>query len=81
MRAEELYTLLRRQPFVPFRVHLTDGTAYTIRHPEMAWLARSTLFVVPEDKLVRGIPEDYVLSDILHVVRAELIDGRHAPTP
>ena len=81
MRAEEVQTLLRRQPFVPFRIYLTDGATYAILHPELAWLTRSTLFVVPEDKLVRGIPEDYVLCDLLHVVRAELIDGRHAPTP
>ena len=27
---------LRRQPFVPLRIFLTDGKTYDIRHPEMA---------------------------------------------
>jgi hypothetical protein len=42
MGAEELRTLLRRQPFVPIRIHLTDGQTYQVRHPEMALLTRST---------------------------------------
>jgi hypothetical protein len=36
MHHEDLLTLLRRQPFVPFRVVVTDGTNYEIRHPNSA---------------------------------------------
>lgn len=35
MRAADMLEYLREQPFVPFRIHLTDGTVYEIRHPEL----------------------------------------------
>ena len=35
MRAADMLEYLREQPFVPFRIHLTDGTTYEIRHPEL----------------------------------------------
>lgn len=35
MRAADMLEYLRKQPFVPFRIHLTDGTVYEIRHPEL----------------------------------------------
>lgn len=35
MHAADMLEYLRQQPFVPFRIHLTDGTVYEIRHPEL----------------------------------------------
>ena len=35
MRAEELLELLRVRPFVPLRIHMTDGATYDIRHPDL----------------------------------------------
>jgi len=34
MPLEEILALLRTRPFVPFRIHLLDGTTYDVRHPE-----------------------------------------------
>ena len=34
MRPEDLSGLLRAQPFVPFRIHMTDGRFFDIVHPE-----------------------------------------------
>ena len=34
MAPEEIVTALRRQPFVPFRMTLTEGGTYEVRHPE-----------------------------------------------
>jgi hypothetical protein len=31
----EFVEKLRARPFVPFRVEVSDGTHYTIKHPEM----------------------------------------------
>jgi hypothetical protein len=33
--AVELYHMLRKRPFQPFRLHLTDGSYYDIRFPEL----------------------------------------------
>lgn len=35
MRAADMLDYLRVSPFVPFRIHLTDGTVYEVRHPEL----------------------------------------------
>jgi hypothetical protein len=35
MPPEELIAHLKKQPFEPFRIRMTDGAAYEIRHPEV----------------------------------------------
>jgi hypothetical protein len=35
LRADTLQTWVRTQPFRPFRIVMTSGTQYEIRHPEM----------------------------------------------
>lgn len=35
MRLEDIRALTRATPFRPFRVHLTNGETYDIRHPDM----------------------------------------------
>lgn len=39
MRSDELGQLLRAQPFRPFRIHLADGRAFAVQHPD--FVARS----------------------------------------
>ena len=43
--AEELYRLLHRRPFQPFRIHLEDGRSFHIRHPDNNKVLRDTLVV------------------------------------
>lgn len=43
MRAEELKQLLRRRPFVPLRLNLTDGAEYDIRHPDNILVLKSQI--------------------------------------
>lgn len=38
MSAEELMKMLRQQPFVPFRIHLSDTRVFDVRHREMIWV-------------------------------------------
>lgn len=35
MSQQDLLEMLQIRSFQPFRIHLTDGTVYEIRHPEM----------------------------------------------
>lgn len=51
MRYQELHDTLRRQPFQAFRIQLTDGRSYVVRHPDFAALTRSSilLFTSSED--------------------------------
>lgn len=78
MGAEELRALLRRRPFVPLRLHLTDGTTCDIRHPEMALLTRTTVELGFEDQPGSGIADSLEFVSLAYIVRAEFTDGKFA---
>jgi hypothetical protein len=61
MNTETMLGFLRRQPFQPFEVRMSNGDAFQIRHPEMAFLLKSSLIL--------GSPEsdDFVFCSLLHV--------------
>jgi hypothetical protein len=41
MSVAAIKEMLSRRPFEPFRVRLSSGDAYEVRHPEMALLLRN----------------------------------------
>lgn len=45
MRPEDLILWLRAMPFQPFRIILNSGRKYTIRHPEMIRVTRTTAHI------------------------------------
>ena len=45
MAPEELRDVLRHSPFEPFRIVMTDGAAYDIRHPDLFWIGRRIAMV------------------------------------
>jgi hypothetical protein len=49
MQRETLREWLKRQPFQPFRVHLTDGRTFEVRHPRTNLLGQTFIKIgVPE---------------------------------
>jgi hypothetical protein len=71
---ESLLAELHRQPFVPLRVHLTDGKTYEIRHPEMAMVTSREVYVGREETSPgSGIARGLDLVSLLHVVRVEQV--------
>ena len=50
MTSEELIEMLEERPFVPLRLHLSNGRTHEIRHPEMA--------IVGEDVMALGIERE-----------------------
>ncbi|MFH1920828.1 MAG: hypothetical protein ABIP48_13170 [Planctomycetota bacterium] len=76
MRPEDLRQFLRHEPFRPFRVTLTDGRTYDIRHPELVAMGRSSLiigFPAPDDP--EPVYDDYVVVSLLHVMQAQPVDS------
>ena len=70
MSVRELRDRLRKAPFEPFRVVLSSGDAYEVRHPEMAMLTRTDILVgidVAED----GVPAEFDICSLLHVTSIE----------
>jgi hypothetical protein len=69
---QEIKRLLTRTPFVPFRIHTSDGKYLDVNHPEMAFLSRALLFVGrPVADPTQDIPERVDEVSLLHVVRTE----------
>ena len=79
MPPEELRTLLRRTPFVPIRIRLSDGTYYDVKHPEMALITRSTVEIGIEEKEGSGIADQVVDCSLVHIVKVENLNGHPAP--
>ncbi|MFO0840202.1 MAG: hypothetical protein U1D55_16970 [Phycisphaerae bacterium] len=82
MRPDDLLELLRAAPFKPFRIHLSDGASFEIRHPDMAIVQRSKVTVaVPGPEGPDGPAERTVNCALVHITRTESLNGaskRHA---
>ena len=74
MPRQPLLEAIRQAPFRPFRLHLTGGTTYETRHPEMV--------MVGPGYAVVGLPGDsppaierHEIVDLLHVIRLEPLES------
>jgi len=72
MRADKLQEQVRRQPFQPFRMHLTSGTHFDVHHPEFILVTRRDVVVA---KLVKGEPLESILIDPIHITHVESLNG------
>ena len=45
MSADELLKTVKQQPFVPFRIHLSDSRVFDVRHREMVWVSHQAAIV------------------------------------
>jgi len=70
MTLQTFRDLLTKRPFQPFRLVMSSGQTYEVRHPEMAWLSRTDIFVgVGETD--EGVPADVRICSLLHVTAVE----------
>lgn len=74
MRADEIRTHLRKQPFRPIRVFVSDGSSYDVRHPELM-LVTKTEVVIALDPGDDTVPERSAYCDPVHITRIEQLDG------
>jgi hypothetical protein len=69
MRPEDLREFNRREPFMPYRIHITGGKTYEVHHPDQVIVLRSRIAVgVGENS---GIPERLEHVALLHILRIE----------
>ena len=71
MRPEEIRERLRRQPFVPIRVHITGGKTYDISHPENIIIGRSRVDIGVGGDPAAGVVDHVDYVSLLHIVRIE----------
>jgi hypothetical protein len=62
--------LLAARPFQPFRLVMSSGQSYEVRHPEMAMLTRTSMFVGIDDT-DDGVPAEFKICSFLHVTTIE----------
>ena len=79
MRWNELQIAMRKQPFEPFRIQLSNGDSYNVRHSEFAALTRTSVIVVIPSRKKNG-HDRMVQMDLLRVVSIEPINGGRSGT-
>jgi hypothetical protein len=79
MTPEELRDELRQQPFQPFRLVMSDGEGYDIRHPDLLWIGKRTAYVGLTGQPGQTFFERAVKVDLLHVIRIVPLDAATTP--
>lgn len=74
MRPGEIRAHLRRRPFRPLRVYISDGSSYDVRHPELMLVTRREV-VIALDPGDDEIPERSAYCDPVHIPSIEPIDA------
>jgi hypothetical protein len=70
MTVQTFRELLAQRPFKPFRLVMSSGQTYEVRHPEMAMLTRTSILVgidIADD----GVPAEFKICSLLHVTAVE----------
>jgi hypothetical protein len=71
MTREELHLAARHQPFEPFRIHLTTGATYDIRHPDLIMVGQRSA-IIGLAKEPHATAYDLTMKvDLLHIVGIE----------
>jgi hypothetical protein len=79
MTVQTFRQLLAQKPFKPFRLVMSSGQSYEVRHPEMAWLTRTDIFVgVGETD--EGVPAEFRICSLLHVATVEPLNSTPSGT-
>ena len=78
MTTETFRHLLNTRPFKPFRVIMSSGEAYDVRHPEVALLLKNDLLVgidIEDD----GFAAEFRICPLFHVATIEPILSESSP--
>ncbi len=70
MTVQTFRDLLAQRPFKPFRLVMSSGQSYEVRHPEMAWLTRTDL-LVGVGETDEGVPAEFRICSLRHVATIE----------
>jgi hypothetical protein len=70
MHPDDLLARVRARPFVPFRLVVSEGGSYEVRHPDMIVVARRHVVVGVPAQDNQNIAETTHLVALIHVVRS-----------
>jgi len=73
MRPNDIRQFLDRRPFQPFRITLTDGRSYEVRHPELAMVGRSIVAIgVPAPDESQPVFDRLITVSLIHIMQMVL---------
>ena len=70
MTVQTFRDLLAKRPFRPFRIVMSSGKTYEVRHPEMAWVLKTDLLVGISDG-DDDVPAEFRTCSMLHITAVE----------
>jgi hypothetical protein len=73
MSPNDIQVRIRRVPFEPFRMFISDGAAFDVRHPDQCIVTTRTTVVAIPGPTWAGIYDGLAMVDNLHVTRIEPI--------
>ncbi|QDT39701.1 hypothetical protein [Stratiformator vulcanicus] len=75
---QKIHRLLRARPFRSFRLYLSDGSEFEVRHPESALLTQGGLYIGRYADEQSEIPESDAFCSLLHMTRVEVDERANA---
>ena len=81
MDGEDLRTLVRKRPFEPLEIGLSNGRSVLVRHPDQVVISRrKVIFGLAQVRCPQGnfstppngdvVAKDWMMADLIHVVSA-----------
>jgi hypothetical protein len=77
MTIQTFRELMTQKPFKPFRLVMSSGQTYDVRHPEVAMLTRTSM-LVGTDVADDGVPTEFKICSLLHVATVEPLNEARA---
>lgn len=75
MNQHDVLEMLQVRPFQPFRIHVSAGTVYEIRHPEMMVVGRTRALVFfPPEGMSLPVLDRFESVALLHITRLEPLE-------
>lgn len=71
----DILQALRKRPFEPFRLLITDGSSYDVRHPELVIVGLGSLVLGIPASGQPGLYERYETIALNHVVKLLPLEG------
>ncbi len=81
MQSQDIRDFLKKRPFQPLRLTLTDGTAYEVRHPDLLMVGHATVVVgTPRADEPDAVFDRAIHVDLLHIMHVEPLKSATTPT-
>jgi hypothetical protein len=75
MRPDDIRNFLDKRPFQPFRITLTDGRSYEVRHPELVMIGRSSIVIgLPAAEESEPVFDRFVTVSLIHIMQIEPVE-------